>query len=116
MKILPYSQMVTSKGRGETVFEQVADGPSAKGHKVDCLYCDYDVPAGKIKEDQKGRHAAVSVKIFLPIENKLSTQIPQDEKPASNYQATRETNASVVSAPPAPEMYIPCPANRRLSH
>ena len=53
--------MGTSKGGGETVFEQVADGLSAKGHKVDRLYCDYDVPVGKIKEDQRGRHAAVSV-------------------------------------------------------
>ena len=60
MRILLYSQMGRTKGGGETVFEHVADGLQDRGHRVDRLFCDYQLPAGTLRRDDAGWRAAVS--------------------------------------------------------
>lgn len=53
--------MGKSKGGGEAVFERVADGLAKRGHEVDRLFCDYELPAGTLHQDEEGWRAAISV-------------------------------------------------------
>lgn len=56
-----YSQMGREQGGAETVFERVADGLQEKGHEVDRLFCDYQLPAGTLHQDEEGWRIALSV-------------------------------------------------------